>query len=113
MEFGEFMGMLVALVLFPAVLFNGIAKIRRARAGQATPSGEALKVSELKAMIQEAVAAETTPLRERIEWLEAMEAARTDDVRLLSAAPSAPLLALDDDARPPEAQPALRSRTSA
>ncbi len=107
--------LLILFVVFPAVLFNGIAKIKAARAKEAG-GGEAMRVSELKAMIHDAVEEATAPLRERIEWIEAMEAARTDDVRLLGASGPEPLLPLDgggreDDAR--AAEPALRPRTSA
>lgn len=76
----------VLFVVFPAVLFNGIARIKAARA-KGGSVGDALKMSELNAMIDDAVGRETSALRGRIEVLEEIATSRNDDVKLLNASP--------------------------
>jgi hypothetical protein len=98
--------MVVLFVVFPAVLFNGIARIKGARAKGGT-GGDALKMSELSAMIDETVARETSALRRRIEVLEEIATSRNDDFKLLNAAP--PQLSLptsEDDEEEAVAPPA-------
>ena len=81
----------VLFVVFPAVLFNGIARVKAAK-NKGGAGGDALRMSELNAMIDEAVARETSALLQRIEVLEEIATSRNDDFRLLNATP--PQLAL-------------------
>ncbi len=60
--------MFILFVIFPAVLFNGIAAMRKARQG-AVGGGE-MRASELRAMILRAVEEATGPLSARITDLE-------------------------------------------
>jgi hypothetical protein len=97
MDFGELMGLAVTLgilfVVFPAVLFRGIARVKGARAKSGT-AGESLRLSELTSMIDSAVEQETAGLRARIEVLEEIATSRNDDFRLLNSAP--PVLEMSD-----------------
>lgn len=109
MDFGEFMGLAVVMgvlfVVFPAVLFNGIARIKAAKA-KAGASGDALRMSELQSMISNAVDKETAELRARIEVLEEIATSKHDDVKLL--APTPPRLALPDADEDEEMAPVTR-----
>jgi len=82
----------VLFVVFPAVLFNGIARVKAAKA-KTGGAGDALRMSELNVMIANAVERETTALRARIEVLEEIATSKHDDFRLPA---STPLLALPD-----------------
>jgi hypothetical protein len=97
MDFGEFMVVAVVMgvlfVVFPAVVFNGIARIKAAKA-RAGGGGDALRMSELNSMIDEAVQRETAELRGRIEVLEEIATSRHDDFKLLEGRP--PTLALPE-----------------
>ena len=95
----------VLFVVFPAVLFSGIARIKAAKA-KGGASGDALRMSELQSMISEAVDKETAELRARIEVLEEIATSKPDDVRLLAAAP--PRLALPDADEEEEMPPSAR-----
>ena len=81
----------ILFVVFPVVLMHGIARVKAAKA----KGGDALRMSELKAMIDEQVAYATAPLRARIEVLEEIATAREEDIKLLNA-PSAPRLDLPE-----------------
>ena len=68
----------VLFVVFPAVVFNGIARIKAAKA-KAGGAGDALRMSELNALIDEAVQRETAALRGRIEVLEEIATSKHDE----------------------------------
>jgi hypothetical protein len=112
MDPGEVLAVLgtlgILFVVFPAVLINGIAKVKAAKAS-ARGGGDALRMSELHALIEDAVARETAHLRARVETLEAIATARDDDVRLLEA-PPAPRVALPEPADEEAAAPRPRAR---
>ena len=61
--------MFILFVIFPAVLFNGIAAVKKAKAGEASKGGD-LRASELRRMIADAVETATAPLAARITDLE-------------------------------------------
>ena len=61
--------MFILFVIFPAVLFNGIAAVKKAKAGTGAVAGE-MRASELRRMIRDAVEAATAPLAARITDLE-------------------------------------------
>lgn len=61
--------MFILFVIFPAVLFNGIAAVKKAKAGTGAGAGE-MRASELRRMIGDAVEAATAPLAARITDLE-------------------------------------------
>jgi len=65
---GEVIFMFILFVIAPAVLFNGIAKVKKA--GRGTGTGGEMRASELKSMIQTAVHTATAPLAARITDLE-------------------------------------------
>jgi hypothetical protein len=93
----------VLFVVFPAVLFNGIARIKAAKAKS---GGDSLRMSELESMISKAVDHETAELRARIEVLEEIASSKHDDVGLL--APTPPRLALPEMDDDEEVRPAGR-----
>ena len=71
MEFGEVVFMFILFVIFPAVLFNGIAAVKKAKAKDGTGErGGEMRASELRRMIETAVEAATAPLAARITDLE-------------------------------------------
>jgi hypothetical protein len=113
MDFGDFMGLALTLsvlfVVFPAVLFSGIARVKAAKA-KAGAAGDSLRMSELTSMIDTAVQRETAALRERIEVLEEIATSRNDDFRLLNASP--PVLSVPESEHDGEV-PGTRSRTNA
>ena len=61
--------MFILFVVFPAVLFNGIAAVKKAKAGTGAGAGE-MRASELRRMIGDAVETATAPLAARITDLE-------------------------------------------
>ena len=61
------MFMFILFVIFPAVLFNGIARVKKAKG--ATGAGE-MRASELRAMISAAVETATAGLAARVTDLE-------------------------------------------
>lgn len=69
MEFGEILAMLIVFVGGPWSVFTGIAKVKAAGTSKA---GGGIRRSELEAMVEDAVADATAPLRARIESLEAI-----------------------------------------
>ncbi len=69
MPFGTVIGLFVLFVLFPAVLLNGLAAMKKAKAGEASKGGD-LRASELRRMIADAVEAATAGLAARITDLE-------------------------------------------
>ena len=69
MPFGEVVVILILFVLFPAILFNGIAAVKKAKAGEASKGGD-LRASELRRMIADAVETATAGLAARITDLE-------------------------------------------
>lgn len=76
MPFEVVLALLIMLVAFPAVIFRGVANLRRAKS-----SGKGgLRASELREIIHEAVEDATAPLHDRIDTLEG----------LLTGAPDAP-----------------------
>ena len=63
--------MFILFVIFPAVLFNGIAAAKKAKAGTGAGAGAGeMRASELRRMIRDAVEAATAPLAARITDLE-------------------------------------------
>lgn len=70
MTFFEFLILATVFVGLPAVIFDGIAKLKRADAK--AKEGGAMRKSELEALIRGAVEDATEPLRRRIETLEAI-----------------------------------------
>lgn len=72
MEFGEVLAMFIVFVGGPWAVFTGIAKVRAAGAAKAVKASGGLRRSELAAMVDDAVAEATAPLRARIEHLEAI-----------------------------------------
>ena len=70
--FAMITSILAVFVAAPWVVFTGIAKVRAARADE----GAELRMSELRGLIDDAVAEATAPLAARIETLEAIV---TDD----------------------------------
>ena len=79
--------MLIVFVGGPWAVFTGIAKVKAAGAAKSVKAG-GLRMSELKALVEEAVADATAPLRARIESLEAIvtdeEATHRLDAALLA-----------------------------
>lgn len=63
--------MLIVFVGGPWAVFTGIAKVKAAGVAKTVRSG-GLRRSELKAMVEDAVADATAPLRARIQSLEAI-----------------------------------------
>ncbi len=61
--------MFILFVIFPAVLFNGIAAVKKAKVGDGSKGGE-LRASELRRMIADAVETAMAPLAARITDLE-------------------------------------------
>ena len=61
--------MFILFVIFPAVLFNGIASVKKARLKDGEKGGE-IRASELRRMIEAAVAAATAGLAARVTDLE-------------------------------------------
>ena len=104
--------MVVLFVVFPAVLFNGIARIKAGRA-KGGSGGDALKMSELNAMIDDAVARETSGLRQRIEVLEEIATSRNDDFKLLNAAPRQLSLPTGEDEEEESVAPPARTSARA
>ncbi|GAB5535738.1 MAG: hypothetical protein Rubg2KO_19870 [Rubricoccaceae bacterium] len=86
MEFGEILAMLIVFVGAPWAVFTGIAKVKATNAAKTVSSGSGLRMSELKAMVEDAVADATGPLRARIESLEAIVTEDEDATRRLDAA---------------------------
>jgi len=72
MEPGELFAMLIVFVGAPWAVFTGIAKVKATGAAKSVKSGAGLRMSELKSMVDDAVADATAPLRARIESLEAI-----------------------------------------
>lgn len=70
MPFFEFLIVATVFVGLPAVIFDGIAKLKRADAK--AKEGGAMRKSELEALIRVAVEDATEPLHRRIETLEAI-----------------------------------------
>jgi hypothetical protein len=99
----------IFFVVFPAVLFRGIAKVRAAK-GSIGTGGDALRMSELKGLIEVAVERETAPLRARIEVLEEIATAKPDDFRLLNAPPPARAALPEPDEDEDRAAPRARTR---
>ena len=66
---GEVIFMFILFVIFPAVLFNGIASVKKARLKDGEKGGE-IRASELRRMIEAAVAAATAGLAARVTDLE-------------------------------------------
>ncbi len=63
--------MFILFVIFPAVLFNGIAAVKKAKAKDGTGDrGGEMRASELRRMIEAAVETATAPLAARITDLE-------------------------------------------
>ncbi|MEO0559337.1 MAG: hypothetical protein AAF170_14260 [Bacteroidota bacterium] len=99
MEFGEILAMLIVFVGAPWAVFTGIAKVKATNAAKSVGSGSGLRMSELKAMVEDAVEDATSPLRARIEHLEAIATEDEDATRRLDAALLADLEADEDDER--------------
>lgn len=76
MEFGEFLAVFCAVVVLPGIVFYNIRKMVEAKySGKKSSrvkkgSGDALRMSELQAMIEIAVEDATAPLLRRIKSLE-------------------------------------------
>ena len=69
---GEVIAALALFVGMPWAVFTGIAKVKAAKAGE----GAELRMSELRGLVEDAVAEAAAPLAARIETLEAIV---TDD----------------------------------
>lgn len=69
MPFEVVLTMLILFVAFPAVLFRGVAHLRRSKASS---RGEGLKASDLRQIVEDAVATATEPLHDRIDTLEGL-----------------------------------------
>ncbi len=100
----------VLFVVFPAVLFSGIARIKAAKN---KGGGDALRMSELNSIIDEAVSRETSALRQRIEVLEEIATSRHDDFKLLNATPPQLALPMPDEDEQEAAAARARSPTRA
>ena len=97
MEFGEIVAMLIVFVGGPWAVFTGIAKVKAAGAANSIKSGSGLRMSELKGLVEDAVADATAPLRARIEHLEAIATEDDHSSRRLDAALLADLQSDLDD----------------
>lgn len=71
MEFGEVLAMVILFIGAPWAIFTGIAKVRASN-HSSTQDGSALRMSELRRLIDQTVAEATAPLVARIETLEAI-----------------------------------------
>lgn len=69
MAFGEVLTVFILFVVLPAVVFNGIAKLKATKASTAS-GGDGLRASELQDLIREAVEDAVGPLVHRIADLE-------------------------------------------
>lgn len=98
----------ILFVILPAVIMNGIVRIKAARAATPTPSGDEMSASELRAMVREAAEEAVAPLSARLADLE--ERLGDESVASLRARIDPALLAdaletdlTDDDGEPPAA----------
>lgn len=105
MHFGEVLAALILFVGAPWAVFSGIAKVKAAGAKQSA----GMRLSELKALVDEAVADATAPLVERIEVLEAIATEDEHATRRLDAALLADLE--QDDGVREDVPAAVRRRT--
>ena len=86
MEFSEIVAMLIVFVGAPLAVFTGIAKVKATGVTKSVRSGAGLRMSELKGLVEDAVADATAPLRARIESLEAIVTEDEHSARRLDAA---------------------------
>ena len=109
----DFTTIFVVLTIFvgaPWALFTGIAKVKGASAASGSGKGSTLRKSELTALVEEAVAEATAPLRTRIETLEAIATEDEHATRRLDAALLADLEG-PESAREDDAPAVVRRRT--
>ena len=82
MVFTEVFAIAAIFIGAPWAVFTGIAKVKAANAKQ----GAGMRMSELRQLVDEAVADATAPLRARIETLEAIATEDEHATRRLDAA---------------------------
>ncbi len=113
MDFAEFLTVFSLFVILPSIVFTNIRKMKEAKYRAKIGVGEegsALRLSELDALIQEAVDEAVAPLERRIRLLERERRAGGHPAGVLEA--PAPLLALGGAEEEPEEAPVhSRSRT--
>ena len=70
MEFGEVLVVFILFVILPAVVFDGVRKIKAARYAAQATRGDELSASELRAMVRSAAEDAIAPLSARVADLE-------------------------------------------
>lgn len=107
MPFEVVLAILVIFVAFPAVIFRGVANVRKANA---SGKGGGLRASELREIVRDAVEEATAPLHDRIDTLEGLLMGEDPSI---AGRIDPELLALDaDEEDAEEASPARRRSRS-